>query len=178
MIRLSNFLNHRLPLLLSVLLVSGMAMAQDCKPAITKSTPDSRYVISGDGSEAYDTVTGLIWSRCSFGETWDGQGCAGEAKVVTWDQAKEQARLLGNGYRMPSAAELMSLTDKACSYPSVNPRIFPQTPKSNVIFWSTDRSRNPPFQAKGVHLNSASLARIYLADYGFYLLPVRSVNAE
>ena len=174
----TNLSGYGLPLLLSFLLGSNVAVAQSCKPAMTKSTPDSRYIISEDGSEAYDKNTGLIWSRCSFGEKWDGQGCAGNAQILSWDQANKEAQKMGNGYRLPWSTELMSLTDKACSYPSVNPRIFPQTPKSDVIFWSADKTRKPPFYARGVHLNSASLARPYDVMLGFYLLAVRDGSLE
>ncbi len=37
------------------------------------------YFIHKDGAMVYDQTTGLIWMRCSLGQTWTGSRCAGNA---------------------------------------------------------------------------------------------------
>lgn len=29
---------------------------------------------------------GLIWQKCSVGQTWNGETCSGEAIEMTWDE--------------------------------------------------------------------------------------------
>lgn len=39
----------------------------------------------------YDERTGLIWDRCSVGQTWSGTTCTGQGRY-TFDSATEQTR--------------------------------------------------------------------------------------
>ena len=114
-----------------------------------------RYEILADGSEVKDNETGLIWARCSVGQTWDGTRCVGEAQRFTFDQAQ---KLASNGWRLPTVRELHSLvwssTGKtkylvdpngkgaikhlcAGNYisPTIRSDVFPQTPSG--IYWSS-----------------------------------------
>jgi len=44
------------------------------------------YSDNGDGTVT-DPTTGLIWMRCSMGQTWTGSTCIGTASGYTRDQA-------------------------------------------------------------------------------------------
>ncbi len=58
---------------LSAALTAG---AQTCNhDSIPATAPASRFSDNGDGT-ATDTLTGLLWKRCSEGQTWDGATCA------------------------------------------------------------------------------------------------------
>lgn len=60
-----------------------------------------------------DTATGLIWTRCSLGQTWNGNGCDGKAKKINWWDAHQAALNHSEGghsdWRLPTAPELASL---------------------------------------------------------------------
>jgi hypothetical protein len=60
-----------------------------------------------------DPTTGLIWMRCSFGQTWYGADCHGEAAKVDWAEAMTVPEHFDyEGYsdwRMPTIEELKSL---------------------------------------------------------------------
>lgn len=57
-----------------------------------------------------DTQTGLVWQRCSMGQTWNGKTCIGEAIYTDIEHAKSLAE---KGWRLPTIRELASL--RLCS---------------------------------------------------------------
>lgn len=121
---------------LILMTASLSAHAQTCYHDILPTRPDSRYTLLANGAEVKDKVTGLIWQRCSLGQTWDGNSCSGTAKEYRWQAALTAAKAVGNGYRLPNIRELHSLTERQCHSPAINANIFPNTP-SNVFFSSS-----------------------------------------
>lgn len=130
----------------------------------------ARFVLHEDGT-ATDTETGLTWMRCSLGQTWTGETCAGEASKLSWSQAlkaAEAASFAGTSdWRLPSREELYALTycstgrrfalDRdgaggACegSYrrPTILEAVFPNTPISN--YWSATQHPMYSHSAWGV----------------------------
>jgi hypothetical protein len=73
--------------------------------------------VTTDGTSVHDTQTGLMWSRCSYGQKWNGQACTGVPLPMTVDGV--QAVLLeanvteklrsSEAWRLPTVRELMSL---------------------------------------------------------------------
>lgn len=114
--------------------VTSQVNAQTCNDSITKTAPDSRYEVLAGGSEVKDSQTGLIWQRCTLGQTWDGTTCSGTASTHNWSQALSQAKNLGNGYRLPNIKELISLVEEACYSPAINESIFPNSQSGG--YWS------------------------------------------
>ena len=127
--------SHALILAMSVANLN-MAYA-GCHPSIPKSTPTNRFTILNGGSEVKDNATGLIWQRCSIGQTWSIKGCgaAVEAKKLTWHEALKEAHALGNGYRLPNIRELTSIVEVSCANPAINTTIFPNT--ADGYYWSS-----------------------------------------
>jgi len=119
-------------------LASHAVEAVQCLNNIPPTNPDSVYQIHGDGSTVTDTRTGLMWKRCSEGQTWDGSTCAGSASTYTWADALDHALTLTDGghddWRLPNRNELESLVEDCTYGPSINSDIFPGTPSSS--FWS------------------------------------------
>jgi hypothetical protein len=70
-----------------------------------------RYQVKG--GLVKDTVTGLIWMRCSLGQEWDGSTCQGTAKEYKWDEAVKIANEFEyagfNDWHVPTIQELKSL---------------------------------------------------------------------
>lgn len=124
-----------------------------------QETERQGYVISADGQTVTDKNTGLVWMRCSLGQSWDGSSCAGSARQYNWEQAKHIARGFSHaGYsdwRLPTRDELKTLV--YCSSgqregfdrdgdgggcrgsfrdPTIFEPAFPNTPKDST-FWSS-----------------------------------------
>lgn len=79
---------------------------RDTVQSAAGSVFDQRYEVLGKGDEVKDLKTGLVWARCSVGQRWDGETCAGDATLLTLQGAQRQARA---GWRVPTARELHSL---------------------------------------------------------------------
>ncbi len=78
-----------------------------------------------------DLQSGVEWMRCSVGQQWDGNSCAGAAVALNHDEiakaiviANEQ---LGPGWRLPSLAELEGLVCETCAPVKVELDSFPNT---------------------------------------------------
>lgn len=154
-----------------ILATSQLAHAQTCKTdSIIATTPDSRFTPIGNGSEVKDTVTGLIWQRCSIGQTWNGNTCAGTATTHTWQQALTVAKNLGNGYRLPNIKELASIVEEQCYDPAINSKTFPNTPSS--YYWSSSPSANSNSYAWGVSFSNG-YDYYYNKNGSYYVRAVR-----
>ena len=160
--------SHALILAMSVANLN-MAYAY-CNPSIPKSTPTNRFTILNGGSEVKDNATGLIWQRCSIGQTWNINGCGAEAKKLTWHEALKEAHALGNGYRLPNIRELTSIVEVSC-YPTINTTIFPNTVSD--FYWSSSPYANGSFYTWGVNFYGGRTGGNYTVD-GYYVRAVRS----
>ena len=94
----------------------------------------SRYTVASSGTEVTDTKTGLIWQRCSAGQSWDGSTCAGSATTYTHEQALAYAKKQ-TGWRLPTVKELSSLADKGRSNPAIDTTAFPAT--ASNWYWTS-----------------------------------------
>ncbi|NVK24220.1 MAG: DUF1566 domain-containing protein [Gammaproteobacteria bacterium] len=104
---------------------------------------DSRYIISDDGTVT-DLDTGLMWTRCVFGQSWDKteQTCSGEQERVVWLTATEtnldNTYAGHNNWRLPNVNELKTIFDLTKAKPSINTVAFPSMPTDNATyFWSS-----------------------------------------
>lgn len=93
-----------------------------------------RYSFPNDGSEVADSMSGLIWRRCTEGQKWNGQGCAGLPMAFTYDEALAHARTQ-SGWRLPDVKELAGIVDRGRSNPAIDVIAFPGT-QSNW-YWSS-----------------------------------------
>lgn len=123
---------------------STIAVGEPVHDYIPNHTPDSRYTLHSNGTVT-DTWTGLIWQRCSLGQTWDASSgtCTGNVTTYNWQDAMIQAMfddLAGHrDWRLPNIEELRSLVayDR---HPTINRNVFPNTPTS---YWSRYWSSSP-----------------------------------
>jgi len=122
---------------------SSTVVSQECFFTTVKSTtPDTRYNDNSDGTIT-DKKTGLIWKKCSEGQT--ELSCAGGADTFLWPAAMAQARIANlenyanaNNWRLPNIKELTSLVEVACKNPSININYFPNTTTiDNRKYWSS-----------------------------------------
>ena len=110
------------------------------------STPINRFTNNSDGTIT-DSITGLIWKRCSEG--LNGALCeSGAAASFTWQEALKagsSSSFAGKSdWRLPNIKELASIVERQCTMPAINEIVFPATP--TMSFWSsTPYDANPAF---------------------------------
>ena len=95
-----------------------------------------------DDDEARDTRTGLVWKRCSVGLVWlDRDGCRGEIAQLKLDDARAAAAKEGEGWRLPSADELLGLVMQKCGEPAIETTTFPDVPLDaggeGSLYWTS-----------------------------------------
>ena len=126
-----------------LLTLSSMNYAT-CNSSIIQTAPASRYELLNSNTEVKDKKTGLIWQRCSLGQTWSGTSCISDPVTYYWintpfplqiDNILQTVKNMGNGWRVPNIKELDSLIEQACYSPSINEVIFPNTPSGG--YWSS-----------------------------------------
>ena len=131
-------LKVKLPFLLCCTLFVTSPQAQTIIDYIPNNTPDDRYTLHGDGTVT-DTATGLVWQRCSLGQSWNGSTCTGNASLYTWQGALQQGE--GNSFagysdwRLPNRKELRSIVTYDRYSPAINTTVFPNTPSTG--YWSS-----------------------------------------
>ncbi len=118
----------------------GLALAgQICQTGLAQQAVDARWQRQ-DVQTVLDKQTGLVWQACGWGLT--GAACQqGQLQRLTWPQAQELVYRLNqqawggaNRWRLPSMTELTSLVRGGCLRPSIDLRVFPNTP--SLWFWS------------------------------------------
>lgn len=119
--------------LLWVLAFVGGTLAASSAIAACPSIPTAqRFTLNG--TEVSDSRTGLVWARCSIGQSWTGTTCSGTASTFPHEDALAVAEAT-SGWRMPNVKELFSLIDDGCMNPALDAVAFPGT--SNGPYWST-----------------------------------------
>ncbi|MFU8818781.1 MAG: DUF1566 domain-containing protein [Desulfurivibrio sp.] len=124
--------------LLLTFFLAGPALAQSCRDSIPATTPGGNFILHDDGTVTHGT-TGLMWMRCSLGQSWSDEACNGAAGGFTWGEALRAAvghQFAGySDWRLPNKNELEALVEESCSLPAINAAIFPATP--TAYFWTS-----------------------------------------
>ena len=120
--------------------LANLRSTQFAARLVRGTTINSQYTISADGQEVTDSKTGLIWRRCSEGQTSTVSSCLGVAAPLTHEQALAQATsqtLATNvAWRLPNIKELASIADKTKIDPAIDTVAFPAT-SSFRSFWAS-----------------------------------------
>jgi hypothetical protein len=127
-------------------LSAGNALAQmvacnNENNAVPATTPVFSFTDHGDGTVTHN-ATGLMWMRCSLGQTWIS-GCTGTVASYSWKNSLEAVRNLNSfggfaghaDWRLPNKNELASIVEDRCWTPAINGSVFPDTPSGR--FWSS-----------------------------------------
>ena len=155
--------------------------------AVPETTPTATFTVYGDGT-AMDTTTGLVWMRCSLGQSWDGSACSGSATYYTWQGALDVARDTNSGasnadgdgqagyagmtdWRLPNKNELESIVEARCWLPSINAAVFPNTIPGG--FLSSSPNAKYSNYAWYVRFSGGGVYYTY-KDYNYYVRLVRA----
>jgi hypothetical protein len=107
----------------------------------TPTTPTTDFIDNGDGTVTHK-LTGLVWMRCSMGQTWDKAtaSCTGTAATYTWDAAMAlKSNFAGKSdWRLPNMPELNTILNFGSRSSYINNSIFPNIPSD--WFWSSTPS--------------------------------------
>lgn len=160
--------------LLAVLLYLPLPLHAACRSEaeVPATTPVSQFTDHDDGTVT-DLKTGLMWAKCSLGQT--GGDCGGgSAATYSWKgalQAAADSTLAGySDWRLPNIKELRSIVEQQCYLPAINLAVFPDTVSSLV--WSASPLASDSGYAWSVGFNSG-YADVFFRYYGF---PVRLVR--
>ncbi len=121
------------------------------------NTPTTDFVDNKDGTVTHKK-TGLMWQRCSIGQTWNGTTCTGSASKMTWSKATKQTSTLAgqNDWRLPTQNELKTIIEYNNVNPAINLSVFPNTPGDGA-FWSASVLADDPGYAWIVFFNNGSM---------------------
>jgi hypothetical protein len=116
------------------------------------------FIDNKNGTVSFKS-NGLMWQKCSVGQTWNGETCIGEDKKMSWDDAMKLSNSFAgyDDWRLPTKEELMTLV--YCSdgrytkqgfiicenylsvnQPTINLNYFPNT--HNDWYWSSSSYTN------------------------------------
>jgi alpha-tubulin suppressor-like RCC1 family protein len=152
-------------LLSSLLAGTGLALA-------TKTYSDN-----GDGTVT-DPTTGLIWKRCSEGQTWENNTCTGTASTYTFALASALTRRVTfagkSDWRLPNIRELLTVVNwSSVSSPAIDTAMFPNTP--NSVFWSSTTTGASKYDLTYIaNFGGGGVKRVVHSEYN---APVRLVRA-
>ncbi|WP_445428003.1 Lcl C-terminal domain-containing protein [Alishewanella sp. HL-SH05] len=122
------------------------ANAATCQENVPATTPNIDFTVHSDGTVTHKS-TGLMWMRCSLGQSWDGSTCTGSASTLTWANglaaAKSHEFAGYSDWRLPNHKELYSIVEGRCFLPAINTDIFPNTPAN--LFWSSSPNNGAAF---------------------------------
>lgn len=145
----------------------------------------ARFEPQDDGT-VVEVAAGLMWMRCSLGQSWVGATCSGQARQLNWDQAlkaAEATQFAGHAdWRLPTQAELYALTHCTSGMrsepnreglgggcvgdyrsPTILESVFPDTPIGN--FWTSTPHARFNFSAWGVSFNTGHTGTGGRSDY-------------
>ena len=156
----------------------------------------SHYQVKG--GLAKDITTGLMWMRCSIGQTWNGASCEGKGVEVKWAKAMAIPKHFGSyaGYsdwRLPTIKELNTLVYCSNGHtiqykdngyesigscgedykrPTIEQSVFPNTASSD--FWSASPNANTSYSAWYVGFYYGHSNYYYLKSNSLYVRLVRT----
>lgn len=145
----------------------------------------SEFFVEGDlgrfedlgGGRLLDREADLEWFRCSVGQTYREGQCKNEPYVLQWTEAKlmveEVSEKSGIPWRLPTIAEMLTLAEKQCRRPSLNPTAFPGVLIEN--YWASDESPYRGYRCGVYTFNAAKSCRLF-DSLELPFLMVRSVE--
>ncbi|MDK2124281.1 DUF1566 domain-containing protein [Parachitinimonas caeni] len=154
---------------------NALATVQVCNPDIVATTPTSNFIDHGDGTVTHQ-ATGLMWMRCSIGQTWSGGSCANSATTMDWQTALSAAAATTyaskTDWRLPNLKELESIVERKCYGPATNQTIFPSF--QNADYWTSTTAADAPSNAWSISMGDGFDSSSYAKSLSKFVHLVRS----
>lgn len=102
-----------------------------CSDSVEATVNANAFVIDEEQGIVTDSSTGLMWSMCNLGESWNEslKTCNGSASDANWQSSLLQASQVNmagfSDWRLPNLKELMSIIERQCAAPAANLDLFP-----------------------------------------------------
>jgi hypothetical protein len=140
---------------------------------LPSTTPTVDFTDNQDGTVTHKR-TGLMWQRCSVGQTWTGSTCTGTAKKYTYTEANAlKSTFAGQSdWRLPNQNELLSIVEFAQYDPAINTTLFPNAPSG--YFWSSSPAASSSGYAWIVDFYNGYDGYSYEGYYYYFVRLVRS----
>lgn len=136
------------------------------------------YVDNLDGTIS-DNATGLMWQKCSNGQTGsdcsgdtatsvvfdDGDGNLGIAHQPAINYCDSLSLATHSDWRLPNVKELMSIVDYGRLTPAIDPSIFPNT--QSDYYWSSTAYENSTSTAWIVDFNDGHVSNAGMGANSF-----------
>jgi len=139
-----------------------------------EALPGSSFEDNLDGTVT-DLATGLMWQKCSSGQSWNGNECTGPHEEIYWEEAlnnSESLILAGyNDWRLPNINELLTLVDEDDHSPAINALFEANT--ENFDYWSSTTFANAPTGAWNVDFE---YGRVYARSKSGFTRSMRAVR--
>ncbi|RMX15153.1 DUF1566 domain-containing protein [Vandammella animalimorsus] len=147
--------------------IAALALVAAAAPALAacpiNGNPGHFEPVPGSsGAEVRDTATGLIWRRCSEGQSWDGSSCVGPFSRMTYDEAMAHAEGQADG-RLPNLKELQTLVNRDCANPAIDTDAFPNTP--GTWYWTRTPYAGSSADAWVVGFSEGGFADYYYQNF-------------
>ncbi len=121
------------------MVITQTLQAQECnKTGMVSSNNPAQFVINAQTATVIDARTGLEWSLCSTGQTWQNNNCTGSpTHFATYAEALSSVtgNALGSDFRLPNIKELGSIIERSCTSPAIDLSVFNST--LNAIYYSS-----------------------------------------
>jgi hypothetical protein len=152
----------------------SFGQADDASLQLGVQFPSPRFVDKGDGTVA-DTVTGLIWLKKAdcINQTWSA--ALATIQALASGQCGLNDGSKAGQWRMPNRAEMLSLSDRAPTFPQANylngiPGSDGQTVKNAAAF-SSFKAFQYYWTSTTVFADPSQAWAVYSCDFGVYNRP-------
>jgi len=182
-------LNVLRTLVLTLLLMTGYQGGHFAEAASSDQTPPSAARTAGPAQSPFldngngtvtDKTSGLMWKKCSEGQTWRkaGNRCEGEAAGYSWDDALNNVEIMNTrsgtagfkDWRLPTIKELATLVDYERETP-IDLEMFPATPA--LWYWSSTPFHRFPKRAWFVAFGYGDISTERIDNQGLHVRLVR-----
>lgn len=171
-----------------ILCASGSQAAPEKPPlatgkAVSAGHPTTGSYIDQKNGTVSDPTRGLMWKKCSEGQSWRkaGNSCEGQAAGVSWDDALNQVEILNTGsgfagfkdWRLPTIKELATLVEYDRPSP-IDLQVFPGTP--SLWYWSSTPYHRQGSRAWFVAFGSGDISIERIDNQSLHVRLVRTLR--
>ncbi len=137
------------------------------EPVLSRAAETRGRTRAVDGTVT-DHALGLQWGKTLL-------DADGDPKRYTYAEAEAAAKALGEGWRLPSRVELLSLVDDTKHEPAIDTALFSDTQSS--YYWTSTPAAWSPSSSAWIVVFDDGNASYFLRDGNAFVRAVRSVVA-